>query len=86
MKSIKQMIAVSGMLFSLSISASPVNINQADAKTIAKSLNGIGISKAEAIVDYRQENGPFKSVKDLAKVRGLGLKIVDRNREDILIK
>jgi competence protein ComEA len=61
--------------------AEPVNINTADAATLAERLNGIGLSKAEAIVAYRNEHGPFKSVDQLADVRGVGLKTVDKNRE-----
>ena len=73
-------------LFSFNVLAIPVNINQADAKTIAKSLNGVGIIKAEAIVKYREENGPFKSTDELAKVKGIGDKTVLKNKTDILYK
>ena len=73
-------------LFSFNVFAIPVNINQADAKTIAKSLNGVGIKKAEAIVKYRKENGPFKSTDELAKVKGIGDKTVLKNKTDILYK
>ena len=73
-------------LFSFNVFAIPVNINQADAKTIAKSLNGVGIKKAEAIVKYREENGPFKSTDELAKVKGIGDKTVLKNKTDILYK
>jgi competence protein ComEA len=57
-----------------------VNINTADATQLA-SLNGIGDSKAQAIIAHRQANGPFKSVDQLAEVKGIGLKTVDKNRE-----
>jgi competence protein ComEA len=63
--------------------AGPVNINTADAKTIAKELSGIGLSKAEAIVAYREKNGPFKSAEDLAKVQGVGAKTVERIKGDL---
>lgn len=63
--------------------AGPVDINTADAKTIAKELDGIGLSKAEAIVAHRDKNGPFKSAEDLAKVKGVGLKTVERIRADL---
>ena len=52
--------------------AGPVNINTADAKTLAKELDGIGPAKAQAIVDYRQKNGSFKTADDLLKVEGIG--------------
>lgn len=61
--------------------AEPVNINTADAATMAARLNGVGESKAEAIVAYREEHGAFKSVDQLAQVKGIGLKTVDKNRE-----
>ncbi len=63
--------------------AGPVNVNTADAKTLAKELNGIGLSKAEAIVAYREKNGPFKSAEDLAKVQGIGAKTVERIKPDL---
>ena len=58
----------------------PVNINTADAATLAGSLRGIGRSKAEAIVAYRDENGPFKSVDDLVNVKGIGAKTLEHLR------
>ncbi len=58
----------------------PVNINTADAATLAQSLRGIGRSKAEAIVSYRSENGPFKSVDDLVNVKGIGTKTLEQLR------
>jgi competence protein ComEA len=63
--------------------ATPVNVNKADAQTIAASLDGIGMSKAAAIVAYRNAHGPFKSVDDLGKVKGVGTKTLARNREAI---
>ncbi len=73
-------------LFSVNVLAVPVNVNTADAKTIAKSLNGIGMSKAEAIVKYRNDNGPFKNQNELVKVKGIGKKTVAKNKKDILIQ
>lgn len=58
----------------------PVNINTADAATLAGTLRGIGLSKAEAIVAYRNENGPFKSVDDLVNVKGIGSKTLEQLR------
>ena len=63
----------------------PVNINAADAATIARELKGIGLSKAEAIVQYRQKHGPFRSADELAQVRGIGRKTIENNRADIRI-
>ena len=65
--------------------AGQVNINTADAETIAAELNGIGLTKAKAIVEYRKKHGPFRSVEDLSLVKGIGERTVDRNRADIQV-
>lgn len=65
------------------LAATPVNVNAADAQTIAASLDGIGMSKAEAIVAWRKAHGPFKSVDDLGNVKGIGAKTLSRNRDAI---
>ena len=65
--------------------AGQVNINTADAETIAAQLNGVGLSKAKAIVEYRSKHGPFKSVDDLSLVKGIGERTVDKNRSDIQV-
>lgn len=64
--------------------AAPVDLNTADAKTLA-ALDGIGPQKAQAIIAYRQEHGPFKSVDDLLKVKGIGKKTLDANRGKIIV-
>lgn len=56
-----------------------VNINTADAQTLSRVLVNVGPAKAQAIIDYREQNGPFKSVEELANVRGIGLATVERN-------
>ena len=71
------------MLLTQLVYAEPVNINTADATALAKSLNGIGPAKAKAIVSYRDKNGPFKSVDQLAMVEGITQKLIDKNRADI---
>jgi competence protein ComEA len=65
--------------------AGPVDINKADAATIAKELQGVGLNKAQAIVAYREKNGAFKSADDLRKVKGIGAKTLDRNRANIRV-
>lgn len=66
--------------------AKPININTADASTIAEGLVGVGQSKAEAIVAYRKEHGPFKSPEQLAEVKGIGDKLVIKNHDRIVVK
>jgi len=66
--------------------AGAVNINAADAKTLAKELTGVGPAKAEAIIKYRQEKGPFKSAEDLKKVDGVGNAVYEANKANIKIK
>jgi competence protein ComEA len=63
----------------------PVDINTADAKTLAAELRGIGETTAAAIVAYRTANGPFKTVDDLVKVRGIGNKILEQNRTNLRV-
>lgn len=63
--------------------ATSVNVNKADAQTIANSLDGIGLAKAEAIVAYRGAHGPFKNVDDVGNVKGVGEKTLTRNRDAI---
>jgi competence protein ComEA len=66
--------------------AGPVDINTADAATIAKELTGIGRARADAIVAYRAKNGPFKSADDLSLVKGIGQKVIDENRANIRVE
>lgn len=68
-----------------SLAFAQVDINSADAKTLAEALNGVGLVKAEAIVAYRTAHGPFKSAEDLVRVRGIGAKTLDANRDAIVI-
>lgn len=74
-------LAAPGLLFA----ATPVNINQADAATIARSLDGIGASRAQAIVAWREAHGPFKKADDLKHVKGIGKATIERNRSAILL-
>lgn len=60
-----------------------VNINTAQADELATLLSGVGLKKAQAIVKYRDENGPFQRVEDLAQVKGIGDSLVDKNRTRI---
>ncbi|MGN6223038.1 ComEA family DNA-binding protein [Pseudoxanthomonas sp.] len=79
-------VALSLVLALSAHAADKVNINTADAATLQTVLIGIGQAKAEAIIEYRKTNGPFKSAEELAMVKGIGLKTVERNRERIELR
>jgi competence protein ComEA len=64
--------------------AAAVNINTATKDELV-ALPGIGPSKAQAILDYRKLNGPFKSVDDLKNVKGIGAKRLDKLRPDLSV-
>jgi competence protein ComEA len=81
----KLSVVLFASLCSFNVLATPVNINAADAKTIGESLSGIGLAKAEAIVKYRTEKGPFKTVEELDNVSGIGMKTVEKIRKDVLL-
>ena len=87
MKSIiRNMVAALALsLVPIATFASPVNINTASATEIAEALVGVGQSKAEAIIAYRKEHGPFKTADDLVLVKGIGEKTVAKNLNDIVI-
>ena len=63
--------------------ASKISINKADAEALASHLKGVGLKKAEAIVSWRQKNGKFRSIEQLAEVKGIGMATVDKNRSVI---
>lgn len=83
-------LAMSASLFSAQSAAipngQPVNINTADAQTIADNLNGIGLKKAEAIIEYRKQHGPFKTLEDLKSVKGVGDATVANNEKLIQLE
>jgi competence protein ComEA len=81
----KIIFALSLVLASAFAFAAPVDVNTADAETLASALVGIGQKKAEAIVSYRQINGPFQAIEDLAKVKGIGEKTIEKNRENLTV-
>ena len=62
-----------------------INLNTADAATLAREMKGIGESKARAIVEHRQKNGAFRSVDELALVKGIGAKTLENNRSRLTV-
>ena len=86
MKAITTLAALAACTFSTLTLASPVNINTASAEQIAESLTGIGMVKAQAIIDYRDTNGLFSSADQIVLVRGIGDATYHANEVDILVK
>jgi competence protein ComEA len=85
------MAFVRHILFALALLAAPfalwaetpICINTADASVLA-GLTGVGAQRAAAIVAYREEHGPFASVDELAKVKGVGARTLEANRERLV--
>ncbi len=72
-------------LSSLAFAAETIDINTADATTIATNMKGVGDAKAAAIVAYRNNHGAFKSIEDLVLVNGIGEKTLESNRQFVVI-
>lgn len=88
MKSLTTLLSPIVLFFALAgaaMAGESVNINTADAATIDRVLVNVGPAKAQAIVDYRKANGAFRSPEQLALVRGIGLKTVEKNRDRITV-
>jgi competence protein ComEA len=85
MKFLLTLLATS-MLASLAWAAEPVNVNTASAEEIAEGLNGVGLSKAALIVEYRKANGPFIHADELVNVKGIGVRTIDKNKDMILLQ
>lgn len=81
LRSLLSALVVSAALISQAAFAAPesVNVNSADAETLAAVLDGVGLARAEAIVQYRQANGRFGDVYDLANVKGIGDRTIELN-------
>ena len=88
MKSLRRVfyLALYTLIWPVIAIAGPVNVNAANAETISAELQGVGLSKALAIVEYRKSHGPFKSVDDLTLVKGIGAHTVEINRANILLQ
>ena len=66
-------------------SVTKVSINRADAGLLAQRLKGIGLKKAQAIVDWRSANGDFIDLDQLLDVKGIGEKTLQLNRERLTL-
>ena len=85
LKTLFSSLILSLALAGAAIAGETVNINTADAATIDRVLVNVGPAKAQAIVEHRQANGPFKSADQLAAVKGIGLATVEKNRDRIQV-
>jgi competence protein ComEA len=85
MTTLRHLVGAAALALStLVFAADAVDINTADVQTLA-ALHGIGAAKAEAIIAYRQQHGPFASVDQLVEVKGIGDKTVERNRDRLTV-
>lgn len=84
-RSLRIFITLLFLLFSSVALSDQVNINTADAETLASMLKGVGPVKAQAIVDYREKHGSFMSINALYNVKGVGEMIVEENKENMTI-
>jgi len=86
MKNLLKVVLASLLLgFSTLTFAGPVNINSADAVTLASNIKGVGVKKAEAIVAYREKHGRFGRIEGLQRVKGIGAKTVEKNRANLKV-
>jgi competence protein ComEA len=65
--------------------AGTVDLNTADAETLARELKGVGAARAEAIVAWREANGPFRAPEDIVLVQGIGERVLEDNRDVIAV-
>jgi len=75
-----------GLLGPLAVLAGPVDLNSADAPTLAKELDGIGMARAKAIVEYRERNGRFRSVDEMLNVKGIGPQVLEQNKGNLQVR
>jgi competence protein ComEA len=73
------------LLLTAAAHAAPVDINRADAAELDRAMVGVGAARAQAIVDHREQHGPFKSVDELTNVKGIGAATVERNRSNLRV-
>lgn len=73
-----------GLFAAANMAVAAVNLNSASKEEL-EGVKGIGPAKAQAIVDHRSKNGPFKSVEDLGKVKGFGEKSVAKLKPELAV-
>ncbi len=76
--------AALSLVAAVALAADTVNINKAPAEELV-ALDNVGEARAQAIVEYREEQGPFPSISALANVSGIGTATLERNRERLTV-
>ena len=85
MEIIKKTLLAVCLLIPTILFAETVNINTADKESLMMSIKGVGETRAEAIIAYREQNGAFNSVEELTEVRGIGASIVEKNMDNLSV-
>ncbi len=80
------LIALALSLPLTAVAMEPVDLNAASAETLAATMEGVGLQKAQAIVAYRDQHGPFGSVDEITAVRGIGPATLEKNRSKLVIE
>ena len=78
-------ICISISLMAGAVESGKVNINSATVEEFS-TLNGVGPAKAKAIVEYRTQIGEFKSLEELAMVKGIGASTINKNKERLTLE
>lgn len=86
MEIFKKILLVACLLIPTLLLAEVVNINTADKESLMSAIKGVGEKRAEAIIAYREKNGPFKSIEELAEVRGVSASVVEANLNNLSIE
>lgn len=87
MRRMLRLLAIAGALHAgPALAGPPIDINTADAEALAAAIDGVGMTKAKAIVAYRDLHGPFTSVDDLVLVRGIGTQTVEGSRDNLTVE
>ena len=85
MNKIRIFLTFLALSISAFVFAGPVDINIADVQTLAKNIKGVGAKKAAAIIAYREQHGKFQKADDIVKVKGIGIKLLEKNRDIIVV-
>ncbi len=85
MNVLKALLLAAVLVAAPAFAGHPVNVNTATVEQLAEALDGVGQSKAQAIVEYREQHGAFQHPDELVNVKGIGLRTVDRNRDFIRV-